>query len=176
MKISELDPISRLHSAMLIPVSIAGKTVNRSLGQVEAYLPPPLVRFLGIRGATANVTYASGASPLATEAIYDSVTDRFYALAETSPEGASVYYEDWEGYADFYTEEGAIRDDRLYLCEDGLYEWKDGELSAVGPGISVLRHLSLLTPVRCEDEDDLKAKVASGDYAVRQQFYIPEED
>lgn len=34
----------------------------------------------------------------------------------------------------------------------------------------------LLMPVECADEADLAAKAASDDYAVGQQFYIPESD
>lgn len=66
---------------------------------------------------------------------------------------------------------GSLLDDFLKIIEpiDGL--------SSISADLKSLRSkLILLTPVRCEDEDDLKAKVASGDYAVGQQFYIPEED
>jgi hypothetical protein len=49
------------------------------------------------------------------------------------------------------------------------------DFASISEDLKSLRSkLVLLTPIRCNDEDDLKAKASSGDYAVGQQFYIPE--
>lgn len=39
---------------------------------------------------------------------------------------------------------------------------------------SIASQTSLLTPIRCTDEDDMTSKAATA--SVGQQFYIPEED
>ena len=52
---------------------------------------------------------------------------------------------------------------------------KINDFASISEDLKSLRSkLVLLTPIRCNDEDDLKAKASSGDYAVGQQFYIPE--
>lgn len=66
---------------------------------------------------------------------------------------------------------GALLDDFIEVIKP-ISEFND-----ISNDLSLMRKkVAALTPVLCKDEADLAAKAASDDYAVGQQFYIPESD
>lgn len=51
------------------------------------------------------------------------------------------------------------------------------EFSEISADLTLMRKkVAALTPVLCSDEDDLRTKIASGNYPDEQIFYIAEEN
>lgn len=184
MKISELTQTGALSRAMRLPLSIAGRNMSVTLGQIIDAASAGVVPFEGIRTSAAGVTYVPG-SPAATAGavIFDTLTGRFHRAVTETVTASGVQMESHTYYADFDTrssyqdDSGAVRADCLFATPDGrLWIFSAGALISAGLTGEQARLIRLSTPVEVASEEEMEQRIAAGEFEEGQIYFLAEEE
>lgn len=182
MKISELSKISEATRNMSIPVAIGGQTLRVEFSQLLDVLTVSVVPFCCVAPSGLEVTIAHGSTVSDTHIIYDHSTRNFYAAYNCTfdDEGyltnTSAFYDQWPERSLFYTDDGKIKSDCLFLAENGsIYKFNGNELISAGLTDKQAQQLRLNTPQRVATEEDMEKMIEEGKTVEGQLYYIPEE-
>lgn len=123
--------------------------------------------------AVTPASSTSSSSSAGCSVVYNSATASFLLQVYTSGIIHPSYYSNWADADYFGTGSTTGRkplSGKLYIAsaQKQIFACSGAKLTPLTYGVQ--------PPIRCTDEADLAAKVASGDYPEGQEFYIPEED
>lgn len=184
MKISELTQISAIRRDIKLPLSIAGQNMSITLGQIIDGISQDVVPFSMIAPERDNVQYLPGAPSVNTgSVIFDAVTNQFYlALGFSSTVAGQVvktwkYYQQWNSHDSYYTEDGAIRTDCLFVDSDGrLYRYNGTTLMSAGITDEQATQIRLSTPIEVASEEEMEQRIAAGEFEDGQLYFLAEEE
>lgn len=184
MKISELTQISAVRRDIKLPLSIDGQNMSITLGQIIDAISQDVVPFGKITPQREDVQYAPGTnSDILGSVIFDSMTNKFYLARGTSATVAGqlvrywVYFADWNTHDSYYTENGAIRTDCLFLDSEGrLYRYDGTTLKSAGITEEQAKQIRHSTPIEVASEEEMEQRIAAGEYEDGQIYFIAEEE
>lgn len=184
MKISELTQITAVRRDIKLPLSIAGQNMSITLGQIIDAISQDVVPFNNITPQRDNVQYAPGAPSVNHGVvIFDSMTNKFYYAFGTSATVAGqlvrywTYYADWPTHDSYYTEDGDIRTDCLFVDSDGrLYRYNGTTLISAGLTDKQAEQIRLSTPIEVASEEEMEQRIAAGECEAGQLYFLAEEE
>ena len=184
MKISELTQITAVRRDIKLPLSIAGQNMSITLGQIIDAISKDVVPFDEIVPQRSNIQYTAGAPSANIGAVvFDSTTNKFYcAIGMSTPAAGQIitnwtYYSDWVTHDSFYTENGAIRTDCLFLSNDGrLYRYNGTTLKSAGLTEDQAKQIRLSTPIEVDSEEEMERRIAAGECEDGQLYFLAEEE
>lgn len=184
MKISELTQISAVRRDIKLPLSIAGQNMSITLGQILDEASQGVVQFNRVKENQQNVTYHAGSATISAGVVlFDLTTNKFYLALGRSTSSAGqvvrswVYYENWNTHDDFYTEDGEVRADCLFLDDSGrLYRFDGKTLSSAGITDEQAKQIQLSTPIEVNSEEEMEQRISAGECEAGQLYFIAEEE
>lgn len=184
MKISQLTQISAVRRDIRLPLSIAGQNMSITLGQIIDAISQDVVPFSGITPQRSNVQYTAGApSASIGSVVFDSATNKFHcAIGMSAPAAGQTiakwtYYSDWATHDSYYTEDGDIRTDCLFVDSDGrLYRYNGTTLNSAGITEDQAKQIRLSTPIEVASEGEMEQRIAAGECEAGQLYFLAEEE
>lgn len=182
MKISELSQIANVRRDIRIPLSVQGENHSITLGQILDAISQDVMPFGGILDNDVNVQYVPGSPEADTgTVIYDKVNEKFYLSVEETIESAGVtlsqwtYLENWSTRSGYYTDDGEVRTDCLFLEEGGrLYFFNGDTLRSAGVTDTQAVQIRHSTPVEVESEEEMARRIAAGLVETGQLYFVAE--
>lgn len=184
MKISELTQIGAVRRDIKLPLSIAGQNMSITLGQIIDAISQDVVPFSRIAPERDNVQYSPGAPPANIgTVVFDSMTNRFYLSFGMSATVTGqlvknwTYYQQWNSHDSYYTEDGDIRTDCLFVDSDGrLYRYNGTTLMSAGLTDEQAKQIRLSTPIEVASEEEMEQRIAAGEFEDGQLYFLAEEE
>lgn len=184
MKISELAQISVARRDIKLPLSIAGQNMSITLGQILDAASQGVVAFTRVEEERENVTYSAGSATIsAGVVIFDLATNKFYLALGRSTTSAGqvirswVYSENWNTHGDFYTDDGEVRTDCLFLDSTGrLYRFDGTSLKSAGLTDDQAKQIQLSTPIEVASEEEIEQRIAAGEIVDGQLYFLAGEE
>lgn len=184
MKISELTQITAIRRDIKLPLSVAGQNMSITLGQILDEASREIVLFERVAPQQNNVTYVSGSATASTGVIvFDTATNKFYlALGRSTTSAGQVirtwtYNENWNTHDEFYTEDGEVRTDCLFIDSDGrLYHFDGTTLTSAGLTEDQAKQIRLSTPIEVASEDEMEQRIAANECEAGQLYFLAEEE
>lgn len=179
MKISELSQIQSIRRDIMIPLSVAGKNMSISLGQIMDANADSIVQFDRVFSDTKNAGYVDGQGPSGIGVVvFDTQTSTFrLAVGNFSLNGDTtwVLYSAWDTSASYLGNDGTPRKDCLFVTADGdLYVYTT-KLKRVGITDNQANQIELSTPVLIASEEAMAEMIANGECIEGQIYYVAEE-
>lgn len=184
MKISELTQIDAIRRDIKLPLSIAGQNMSITLGQIIDAISQDVVPFSMVAPERDNVQYSPGApSANIGSVIFDSMTNQFYLAVRLSATAAGqlveswAYYQQWNSHDSYYTEDGNIRTDCLFVDRDGrLYRHDGTTLMSAGLTDEQAKQIRLSTPIEVASEEEMEQRITAGEFEDGQLYFLAEEE
>lgn len=167
---------------MQIPVAIAGENRSLTLGQIIDALSNAIVPFAFTDESNYDFSQIAQGTTLTNLPVVYRNGDFYARLTKTSITAGIIsrqviYYTDFPGKDMFYSDDGKVRTDCLFISNDGrLYRHNGATLVSAGITDEQAQQIKLLTPIPVDNEGALQAMEQAGLIVPGQMYYIPEND
>ena len=183
MKISQFQLLANLQRETLIPVSINGRNLKITLGQILDASAAAIVPFTGIQNRPESVIIVEGSDTTTQRSvIFDTQDNRFYmAIQNTAAgSGASIeswtYYKKWAGSANFFDADGRVRTDAIFCDAEGrFFSFNGTSLTRAGISDAEAKLIEMADWLEVATEEDMENLIKAGITADDRVRFIPEE-
>lgn len=181
MKISELPRIENPSRESEIPIAMEGENYNVTLGQIVDSRTH-IVRFGGISAGGGDIQYVNTIPPIPSGVVVFDLSRNsfFFAIRHTSVvEGETltteVHYKSWVGYDMFYDEDGELRNDCLFIANDGRIYFAYGDtIKSAGISNEQANQIRHASPIEVASEEEMAQRIALGEYEEGQLYFLAE--
>ena len=184
MKISQFQLLANLQRETLIPVSIHGKNLKITLGQILDASAAAIVPFATVQDRPSSVNIVNGSDTVAQRSvIFDTQDNRFYMAihnAMSDQTGNTIdnwtYYRNWEGSANFFNADGEVREDAIFCDAQGrFFSFNGTTLTRAGISDAEARLIEMADWLEVATEEDMENLINAGITADDRIRFIPEE-
>ena len=186
MKISEFQQLTNLQRDILIPISISGRNLKVTLGQILDEAAKAIVSFGKVQDRPASVNIVAGSDSFKNNAgmvVFDTTDKRFYLAVQNTASGSGqtiqswTYYRAWDGSWQFFDSTGAVRKDAIFSDSTGkFYTFNGSALIRAGISQEEANLIELSKWVKIDSEEDMERLIAAGLAGDGKIRYIPEDD
>lgn len=186
MKISQFQQLTELQRDILIPISVSGRNLKVTLGQILDEAAKAVVPFGTIQDRPASVTIVAGSDNFTSttgSVVFDTTDRRFYLAVNNTASGSGqtiqswTYYRAWKGAWQFFDEKGAVRRDAIFSDSTGrFYTFNGSTLIRAGISQEEADIIEISKWLKVQTEEDMERLIAAGEANDGRIRYVPEED
>lgn len=175
MKISELPRLDNIRGDAEIPVALEGENFNISVAQIIAS-NSSVVRFGRIVNDDSPVIdgYPPESLASASRSVSFNIKSNRFLLGVSSNHQFFIYTR-WDTYGKFYDAEGNIREECMFVANDGRIYFAYGHtLKSAGITEEQVKSIAHATPIEVASEEEMEQRIAAGEYEEGQLYFLAE--